>query len=507
MGAAPATAAGYFPITGTGSTWSQNALDQWRSNVAKNYAMTINYTGAGSTSGRRDFIDGTVDFAISEIPFQSRPEDGSAPEKPSRGYAYMPIVAGGTSFMYNLKISGKRVTNLRLSGDTITKMFTGGITNWNDAAIQADNPALAMPNKKIVPVIRSDGSGTTAQFTPVDVEAVLLDLADGHDLAVPELRQLQGPEGLGRCVRLRLAELRRGRHHLRRVLLRQEGRLPGGEGAQQVRLLRRADRLLGRRRDARAPRSTPTPRRRPTSPRSSTASTTAPTSAPTRCPATPTRSCPPRSAGIFNTNKGNTLGGVHAVRPLRGPAAGGHAGLLAAADEPGAGRLRPDQADSRARAARASTPPSATTRPSRPATRRRRTSSPSIAPQPAACDKKGTSQCSTGTAGAKQDTPVTGTGTGGDVNSDGHLGPERHDGHRPGHPAPREPPQYDENGNVVSRASGTGEAATSTPFTLPDQGMGTSQWLMVVSALLLVAAVVVPPLVSRRLRTGAGDAS
>lgn len=154
MGAVPATAAGYFPISGTGSTWSQNALDQWRSNVAKNYAMTINYTGAGSTSGRRDFIDGTVDFAISEIPFQARPEDGSAPEKPTHGYAYMPIVAGGTSFMYNLKISGKRVTNLRLSGDTITKMFTGGITNWNDAAIQADNPALAMPNKKIVPVIR-----------------------------------------------------------------------------------------------------------------------------------------------------------------------------------------------------------------------------------------------------------------------------------------------------------------------------------------------------------------
>ena len=165
LGVVPASAATYFPITGTGSTWSQNALDQWRSNVAKNYGMTINYTGAGSTSGRRDFIDGTVDFAISEIPFQSKPEDGSAPEKPPHGYAYMPIVAGGTSFMYNLKISGKRVTNLRLSGDTVAKIFTGGITNWNDAAIQADNPALAMPNKKIVPVIRSDGSGTTAQFT------------------------------------------------------------------------------------------------------------------------------------------------------------------------------------------------------------------------------------------------------------------------------------------------------------------------------------------------------
>ena len=163
--ASPAQAATYDPITGTGSTWSQNALDQWRKNVAANYGMTVNYSGVGSSAGRRDFTQGSVDFAVSEIPFQSKPEDGSAPEVPGFGYAYMPIVAGGTSFMYNLKINGKRVSNLRLSGETVTKIFTGTITNWNDAAIKADNPGLAMPDKKIVPVVRSDGSGSTAQFT------------------------------------------------------------------------------------------------------------------------------------------------------------------------------------------------------------------------------------------------------------------------------------------------------------------------------------------------------
>jgi phosphate transport system substrate-binding protein len=52
-----------------------------------------------------------------------------------------------------------------LSGDNITKIFTGVITSWNDPAIAADNPLLALPNKKIVPVVRSDGSGSTAQFT------------------------------------------------------------------------------------------------------------------------------------------------------------------------------------------------------------------------------------------------------------------------------------------------------------------------------------------------------
>jgi phosphate transport system substrate-binding protein len=155
----------YFPITGSGSTWSQNALDQWRRNVYSNYGITVNYTGVGSSAGRRDFISKTVDFAVSEIPFQSKPEDGSQPEEPLSKYAYMPIVAGGTSFMYNLKIGGKRVTNLRLSGENVTKIFSGVIVNWNDKAIAKDNPSLNLPNKVITPVVRSDGSGTTAQFT------------------------------------------------------------------------------------------------------------------------------------------------------------------------------------------------------------------------------------------------------------------------------------------------------------------------------------------------------
>ena len=160
-----AFAATYVPITGTGSTWSQNALDQWRKNVAANYGMTVNYSGTGSSAGRQDFIAGSVDFAISEIPFQTKPEDNSAPEKPTTKFAYMPIVAGGTSFMYNLKIGGKKVTDLRLSGETVTKIFTGVIKNWNDPQIKADNPSLALPDKAIVPVVRSDGSGSTAQFS------------------------------------------------------------------------------------------------------------------------------------------------------------------------------------------------------------------------------------------------------------------------------------------------------------------------------------------------------
>jgi len=73
----------------------------------------------------------------------------------------MPITAGGTVFMYNLKIDGQQVTNLRLSGQNLAKIFTGAITNWDDPAIAADNPALKLPSLTIVPVVRSDGAGSS----------------------------------------------------------------------------------------------------------------------------------------------------------------------------------------------------------------------------------------------------------------------------------------------------------------------------------------------------------
>jgi phosphate transport system substrate-binding protein len=164
-GAGPAAAASYTPVAGAGSTWAENAVDQWRRDVTQ-YGMRISYSGTGSSDGRRQFLNGSVDFAVSDIPFQTHPTDGSAAENPASGsYAYMPIVAGGTVFMYHLTIGGKKVTNLRLSGDVVTKIFTRAISYWDDAVIKADNPGLALPHRTIVPVVRSDGSGSTAQFT------------------------------------------------------------------------------------------------------------------------------------------------------------------------------------------------------------------------------------------------------------------------------------------------------------------------------------------------------
>ena len=127
--------------------------------------MKVVYTGGGSSKGRKDFAQSSTDFAISEIPYQGTDEQGNADTSNGREYAYLPIVAGGTAFTYQLKIGDQLVRNLRLSGETITKIFTNEIENWNDPAITADNNGRAFPSLPITPVVRSDGSGTTAQFT------------------------------------------------------------------------------------------------------------------------------------------------------------------------------------------------------------------------------------------------------------------------------------------------------------------------------------------------------
>lgn len=159
----PAMAA-YAVLSGGGSTWSEVAVQQWASDVSQRFGLTINYDGAGSTKGRSGFREGYYHFGVTEIPYQ-RVKDGTADAEPvPENFLYMPIVAGGTSFMYNLKIGGRQVRDLRLSGETITKIFTGVITNWNDPQITKEYGSQ-LPNKRITVVVRSDGSGTSAQFS------------------------------------------------------------------------------------------------------------------------------------------------------------------------------------------------------------------------------------------------------------------------------------------------------------------------------------------------------
>ena len=156
-----AQASAYTPISGEGSSWAFNAIDDWRKSV-HNSGITVNFAPTGSVAGLTGYANGSDDFAASDVPYGVK---GATPGVPGRGFAYVPDVAGGTALMYNLTVNGQRFTNLKLSGPTIAGIFEGSITQWNAPQIKADNPGVALPPLKITPVVRADGSGSTAQFS------------------------------------------------------------------------------------------------------------------------------------------------------------------------------------------------------------------------------------------------------------------------------------------------------------------------------------------------------
>jgi ABC-type phosphate transport system substrate-binding protein len=164
--ASPAAADQFATLSGSGSSWASVALIQWANDLQSN-GLTVNFLADGSAAGRGDYMQGSqVDFAASDPPFRSGQDElaNTGAELPSFGYSYVPDVGGGTAFMYHLTVGGHQVTNLRLSGETIMKIFTGAITNWDDPAITKDYGAQ-LPNEPIIPVVRSDGSGATYFFT------------------------------------------------------------------------------------------------------------------------------------------------------------------------------------------------------------------------------------------------------------------------------------------------------------------------------------------------------
>jgi ABC-type phosphate transport system substrate-binding protein len=164
---ASADAASYAAISGSGSSWSSVAIDQWAEDVRTN-GLVVNYNPDGSAAGRTDYTPNEqVDFAGSDPPFRNGQDylGGTSSELPARfGYSYIPDTAGGTAFMYHVTVGGHLVRNLRLRPRTIMGIFTGQITNWADQRITTDY-GTQLPSEPITPVIRSDGSGATFFLT------------------------------------------------------------------------------------------------------------------------------------------------------------------------------------------------------------------------------------------------------------------------------------------------------------------------------------------------------
>jgi len=152
-------------LNGSGSTFQltfqQEAIAAFKS-VQPN--MTVNYGGGGSGKGRTDLAAGTVNFAGSDSPIPTKEASGFT----GKTILYFPVIIGPITMAYNL--SG--VSNLKLSPATIAGIFSGKIKTWNDAAIKADNSGVSLPSTPITLAVRSDSSGTTANFTQFLVDAV-----------------------------------------------------------------------------------------------------------------------------------------------------------------------------------------------------------------------------------------------------------------------------------------------------------------------------------------------
>ena len=143
-------------LSGAGATFPFPLISQWQKDYESKTGTKINYNPIGSGGGIAAITARTVDFGASDAPLTV---DQFAACK---GCVQIPWVLSSTSIIYNLP---GVPNNLKLTGAVISNIYLGKITQWNDPAIKKANPKVNLPDTKITPVFRSDGSGTTYNFT------------------------------------------------------------------------------------------------------------------------------------------------------------------------------------------------------------------------------------------------------------------------------------------------------------------------------------------------------
>lgn len=149
---------GKSKLTAEGSTAQQSAMELFDKVWGRHCpGKSVSYAATGSGAGREQFIAGHVDFAATDSPLVAD-QIGPAAKRCDGNPAWdLPVVFGPIALVYNLP----GVPALVVSSDAMAKIFTGRITVWNDPLLSALNPGVALPAAKIVPIYRSDSSGTT----------------------------------------------------------------------------------------------------------------------------------------------------------------------------------------------------------------------------------------------------------------------------------------------------------------------------------------------------------
>jgi phosphate transport system substrate-binding protein len=162
-GGAPSTEAS-GEIAGAGSTAQEAAQKAWIAEFENaNSGATISYDGVGSGGGREKFIAGATAYAGSDTPLsEEEGELGKAIKRCGPGELIeVPDYISPIAIVYNLP----GVEELKLTPETLAKIFNQEIENWNDPEIAKENEGVELPETRIVPVNRSDESGTTENFT------------------------------------------------------------------------------------------------------------------------------------------------------------------------------------------------------------------------------------------------------------------------------------------------------------------------------------------------------
>ena len=152
-----ATASAQLMINGAGATFPYPIYSKWFDEYAKvDPSVRFNYQSIVSGGGQKQIMAQTVDFGASDGPMS----DDNLSKAPGK-ILHIPTVAGAVVMTYNLEGNPA----LKLDGATIADIFLGKIKKWNDPKIAASNAGTKLPDKEIVVVHRSDGSGTTFIFT------------------------------------------------------------------------------------------------------------------------------------------------------------------------------------------------------------------------------------------------------------------------------------------------------------------------------------------------------
>jgi phosphate transport system substrate-binding protein len=172
-------------LNGAGATFPYPIYSKWFNEYTKvDPSVQFNYQSIGSGGGIKQITEQTVDFGASDGPMS----DEQLKAAPGH-LMHFPTVMGAVVLTYNVK---GVATGLKLTPDAIAGIFLGKITKWNDPALTAANPGVALPSDDIFVVHRSDGSGTSYIFTDY-----LSKVSPAWDNKVGKGTSVNWPTGLG----------------------------------------------------------------------------------------------------------------------------------------------------------------------------------------------------------------------------------------------------------------------------------------------------------------------